>query len=214
MGKTGGGKTNIANIQIMRRIHANHSVSILDTKFELRQIFKNHAKIYDKEQAKVAIDDIKEEIERRSILFMEASEQFNHPCPNLKKYNELTGANLPYITLVVEEWLVINKLYDVSILNHLLVIGRSFGVFLMVLAQYTNAKELPKSSSVNFNNIIFLGRADRIAFKILFDSIEPEEYEEAKRHLGKPGKAMALINDNIQLLNIPYIDDDKLAEWM
>lgn len=198
----------------MRRKHAGHELLLIDTKFELRQVFKNHAKIYDKTQAKDAIEYIKEEIERRGILFMETADEFKHPCPNLKKYNELTGAELPYISLVVEEWLVINKIYPPNVLNELLVIGRSFGVFLVVLAQYTNATELPRAASINFNSIIFMGRADRIAFKILFGSLEQDELGEAKKHLGKPGNVMALINNEIQFLTLPYVDDDTLAEWM
>lgn len=201
-------------MQIMRRKHAGHELLLIDTKFELRQVFKKHAKIYGKDQAKEAIDYIKDEIERRSILFMEAAEQFDHPCPNLKKYNDLTGANLPYISLIVEEWLVINKLYPISVLNELLVIGRSFGVFLVVLAQYTNAKELPRSASVNFTNVIFLGRYDRHAISILFGNLEKDEQIEARNHLGKPGNVMALINSEIQFLKLPYVDDDTLAEWM
>lgn len=214
MAQTGGGKTNTLNMQIMRRKHAGHELLLIDTKFELRQVFKNHARIYDKTQAKEAIDFIKDEIERRSILFLETAEKFNYPCRGLVQYNELTGAGLPYISLIVEEWLVINKLYPPSVLNELLVIGRSFGVFLVVLAQYTNAKELPRSSSINFNNVVFLGRYDRHAIGILFGNLEKDEQEQARRHLGKPGKAMALIDSDIHFLSLPYVSDDTLAEWM
>lgn len=198
----------------MRRKMAGQEVLILDTKYELRQVFKNHARIFNKDQAQEALDYVRDEIERRYILFCDTAEEFNYPCANLSKYNELTGSNLPYISLIVEEWLVLNKMYDPSVLGHLLSIGRAAGVFLVVLAQYTNAKELPRSSSVNFNNVLFYGRADRIAFRILFNNLEPDEYEDARKHLGKPGKAIALINDEIRLLDMPYIDDDKLAEWM
>jgi hypothetical protein len=199
----------------MRRIQANHIVNIIDSKNELGPIFKKHCKIWKKEQLEEATSFLRDEIERRTILFAEAMEDFERPIGDLNDYTELTGNELPIITFVVEEWLVLNSMFDINVLNHLLLLGRSSGVYVFVLMQYINSREMPRKASTNFNHRVYLGRFDAVAAGIMFGTLEKEFRADAVKFLGPPGNVMMEINNSeLSLATIPRISKNTLAEWM
>lgn len=199
----------------MRRLSANQEVHIIDKKNELGPIFKKHAKIWRSNQTEEAVAYLREKIEERTILFAEAMDEFGFPIGGIDDYVELTGNELPIITLVVEEWLaLIDEDVNINVLNNLLMLGRSSGVYVMVLAQYINDKIMKRKTSINFTTIVFLGKFDRIASNILFGSIEASIKLEAIKFMGPPGKAMMYTDNQLGLVVIPEIKKSLLAEWM
>lgn len=205
----------MAQLQIMRRLSDGQEVHIVDKKNELGPIFKKHAKIWNASETEEAIAFLREKIEERTILFANTMEEFGYPIEGIDDYVEMTGNSLPIITLVIEEWLaLIDENVNINVLNSLLMLGRSSGVYVMVLAQYINDKIMKRKTSINFTTVVFLGKFDRIAANILFGTLEKEFVTEAQRFMGPPGKALIYANNAMNMVVVPKINRELLAEWM
>ncbi len=202
-------------IGIMRRIEAKHKLYIIDSKHELGQIFNNHAKVYSTEEAVGVIKQLIEIAEDRAIMFDEAAKKYKEPVRDINEYERVTGNNLPVISLIIEELILIVDEIDIDELTKLFVAGRSSGVFCLVLAQYLNAKILPKKASTNLHTKIFLGPVDHVGLRTLFPGGIPKHVQaKADTFLGPAGNAMCYMENEFTFRKLPEIDRQLLINWM
>lgn len=215
VGQSGTGKTNSLMIGIMRRIEAGHKLFIIDSKHELGQIFNNHAKVYNSDEAAAVIKQLIEIAEDRAIMFDEAALKFKEPVRDIIEYEKVTGTKLPVISLIIEELILIIDEIDIDELTKLFVAGRSSGVFCLVLAQYLNAKILPKKASTNLHTKVFLGPVDFVGLRTLFPGGIPKHIQtKADTFLGPAGNAMCYMDNEFTFKKLPEIDRQLLIDWM
>lgn len=214
-GQTGKGKSNTAIIGIMRRIEAGHDVRIIDSKRQLSQLFKRHASIYTPQQATSVITELVTEADRRMQLFDAAAEEYGEPIADVWEYEDITGIELPIISLVIEELLVITSLIDHDVLKKLLALGRSSGVFCYSLAQRASNEVIPSSIMVNFQVRVYLGAADMYAFKSMFPGGIPSKIKsQLDNHLGPVGHALVYNDDLFELIKFPAVSRELSKQFM
>lgn len=215
VGQSGSGKSNVAMSQTIERLNAGHELYCVDTKNELGPIFRRHMKkIVPPEQGEALIKELLAIAKQRQALFEATSEDHERPIRDYAEYERVTGTELPLITLIVEELIVLMPLIGQDLLIQLLVLGRSAGVFVLAAAQYLKADILDRKGSVNFNTAVFLGRYDRISTGILFGNITRTEMAEIQEFVGAPGRAAISENGNIRTHIMPRVYDYHLAPYM
>lgn len=216
VGQTGSGKSNFAMSQIIRRICAQHLIYVIDTKNEIGPIFKKYCtKITDQNGAEDMINRMLQIAQDRRTLFSETTNKYQKPCRDIGEYKKVTGRQLPIITLLVEELIVLMGIIDQEVLVNLLVLGRSAGVFVLALSQYIKADVLDRKGSINFNTRVYLGKWDQISTQILFGSISKKDIIKMREFCGPAGSA--IIQDqsgNLSYQQIPQIHDHVLEPYI
>ncbi len=215
VGKSGSGKTNVAELQIMHRINAEHDVYIIDTKYELGPMFKNHVvKAVDTEGAAVLLEELTTIAKDRQNLFAVTMETLHKPCRNHGEYFKLTGSKLPIVSLFVEELIALMAEVDEAKLIKLLVMGRSAGVYVVALAQYLTADTLSRKGSINFNTKVYLGQYDRISCGILFPGLDKSDVQLLTAFLGSPGKGVIEEEGHLTTRTFPEVTSGMLESFM
>lgn len=215
VGQSGSGKSNVVMSQTIERMNDGQEIFCIDTKNELSSIFKRHMKkTVPPEQGETLIRELLAIAKQRQALFEVTSEDHERPIRDYAEYERVTGTELPLITLVVEELIVLMPLIGQDLLIQLLVLGRSAGVFVLAAAQYLKADILDRKGSVNFNTSVFLGKYDRISTGILFGNVTRAEMTEIQEFVGAPGRAAISENGNIRTHTMPRVYDYHLAPYM
>lgn len=215
VGQTGSGKSNYAMLQIIQRYNAQHRIYIVDTKNELTPIFDGICERCEgSDQADSIMTELLNMAQARSDLFAKTCKETGKPCRDLQEYQRLTKHDLPIVTLVLEELIVLMNTISQDKLIKLLVMGRSAGIFVLALSQYLKADILDRKGSVNFNTLLLLGKWDRISAGILFGSIEPMDAKKYQAHLTGPGTAVISESGSIRTDSVPRVSDKELERFI
>lgn len=217
VGQSGSGKTNALCSCLLSRMQAGHDIRLIDTKNDMSQIFENHVSCYDRNEVSDLIRTLTEKARSRMDLFSRKARELKRPIRDLAEYNKVTGEDLPVISIVVEELVIITDLIDEDELTELFVAGRSSGVFFVCLTQRLNIDILSTTASNNFLTRVYLGAPDKVAFRSVFPGGVPKNIqEESSRHLGPPGNALmySALNNSYKCITFPRVSEDMLIELM
>lgn len=215
VGQSGSGKSNVAMSQVIRRLRDGQQLYCIDTKNEIGPIFRRHmCRVVKPDEGMELITELLIMAEERQALFAETSDQLEKPCRDFGEYFKRTGNQLPVITLVVEELIVLMPIIGQDLLIQLLVLGRSAGIFVLAMSQYLKADILDRRGSVNFNCRVFMGKYDSIGCGILFGNMDKSEAAQVREFVGSPGKAAVDENGLIRLTNMPRVQDWHLIPYM
>lgn len=217
VGQNGSGKTNALMVAVISRLAAGHSVHIVDTKNELSQIFENHCDVYTAADVPDLIEGMTKLAQDRMQLFSDTGRALKRPIRDIDEYNKHTGDNLPVVSIIVEELIIITDSMDPEQFNTLFVAGRSSGVYFICLAQVLNITVLPKKCSANFMTRVYLGAPDRMMMKSVFPGGVPKEISaQYGDKLGPSGNALLYTGNNgkYQFIKFPRISEETLMEFM
>ena len=164
--------------------------------------------ITDREAAIEALEALVVEMERRNRLLAAAR------VTKLSHYNRVIepGKRLPRIWLFHDEladWMMIKEYREAVELNanRLGVKARAAGINLVLVTQRPDKDALPMQLRANLSNRLVLKVADKRNSELVLDEAG------AERLLGRGHLAAKLSGEgNIQLAQVPYIDEDEIIE--
>ena len=164
--------------------------------------------ITDREAAIEALEALVAEMERRNRLLAAAS------VTKLSHYNRVIqpGKRLPRIWLFHDEladWMMIREYREAVELNanRLGVKARAAGINLVLVTQRPDKDALPMQLRANLSNRLVLKVADKRNSELVLDEAG------AERLLGRGHLAAKLSGEgNVQLAQVPYIDEDEIIE--
>lgn len=217
VGQNGSGKTNTLMVSILSRMQAGHNIHLIDSKNELAQIFENHMEVYKAIDVLKVVRKLTQVAKDRMEMFGRVGREMGEPIRDIWEYREITGKNMPIITLVVEELIMITDMVDAEELTELYIAGRASGVFVFACTQLLKADILPRKCTANIMNRVYMGAPDKIAMRVLFTGGIPNDIRnQAHTHLGPSGKAL-YYNGNkneFALVTLPRVDRDILKGLM
>ena len=210
-GSTGSGKSVLLKLLLMQALKKGAVVSIADFKggVDFPPIWHKQCKMCIEEESTLTLlTELVDELQRRKTL-LAASGQ-----PNIDRYNETTGEDLPrYIFacdeiaevldktgLTKEQKEVIGKIE--SKLSMIARQGRAFGIHLILATQRPDANILSGQIKNNVNCRI-CGRADTILSQIILDSTAAAE------QIHKDARGRVLLHDST-LFQAYWFDDTNL----
>jgi len=216
-GQSGGGKTNALMLAARTRLLAGHQVHIIDSKNELAQIFERHAKVYTPDQTAKVVKLLVQAAKDRMQIFSDTGRRLKEPCRDIWEYERLTGKEMPVISLVVEELILLLEYITSSELTRLYVAGRSSGVFVFAATQMLKANIIERECSINITRRVYLGAPDKIAMRVMFPGGIPKEVmARAEQHLGPAGHGLMFDSQTSEftIIKLPRVPDEMLAEFM
>ncbi len=177
-GGSGSGKSVLARSILMQGLKKGAAVVLADFKggVDYGPVWHKRCQmVFDPDTLLAALESLTAELEHRRGIFVEAG------TPNLTKYNETTGENLPRYIFACDEVAEVldtaganktEKEVFAQIVRHLSLIarqGRAFGIHLMLATQRPDAALIPGQIRTNLA-LRICGRADDILSRIILDS--------------------------------------------
>lgn len=214
-GTTGSGKTVLMQTMLLDMAATNPSSKlkfyIIDPKGGLDYIPITRLPhmaaplICEKDEAKVLLQKIVDEMERRYKLFASAS------AKNLERYNSVVRKEdqLPVLFVIHDElpnWMVQPEYAKsvTSVVTQLATKSRAAGIYLIFLAQRPDKEVLPMQVRDNLGN--------RLVLKLPANTSEIALGEKGAENLLGKGHMVAKLGNALNYVQVPYLNDDEIAE--